>query len=121
MIQEEFEKLVKPDLYQVFLLSCPPSMPLSFARHPWFVINTKGTITRYGVKASPQMYGLTNCFGHLCINSLPPWRGLTILRSRPDWYIWPVTLHGVVEGGEESLAKRMAEFIEQTPQTYPYC
>jgi hypothetical protein len=118
-MQQEFEKLLKPDRYQVFLLSCPPSMPLSFARHPWFVVNKKGVVSRWEVIASPQMYDIRTRSGHLCTNVLPSWRGLRILRSIRDWgYIWPATLHGVVEG---SLAELMAECIEHSPQNYPYC
>lgn len=121
-MQEDFEKLIKPDRHQVFLLSCPPSMPLSFARHPWFVINKKGVVSRWEVIASPGMYQLKSDSGHLCTDVLPPWRGLRILRSVREWgYIWPSVLHGVVEGEEGSLAERMAEFIENSPQNYPYC
>jgi hypothetical protein len=117
-----FDRLIQKDKYQVFLLSCPPSMPLSFARHPWFVVNKKGVLSRYEVIASPEMYDIKNRRGHLCIDALPLWRGLRILRSMRNWgYIWPATLHGVVEGGEGSLAQCMAEFIEQSPQMYPYC
>lgn len=44
------------------------------------------------------------------------------MRSMRSWgYIWPSTLHGVVEGGEGSLAERMADFVINSPQNYPYC
>lgn len=120
MEQAEFEALLKPNAYQVFLFSCPPSMPLSFACHPWFVVNKKRAASRYEVIASPAMYNL-KCHGHLCVDALPPWRGLRILRSwRHRGYIWPSKLLYVLEGDEHSLAARMAEFIENSPQSYPY-
>jgi hypothetical protein len=119
---ENFERLLKNDKYQVFLLSSPPSIPLSFARHPWFVVNKKGAISRWEVIADPGMYGLKSRGGHICVDALPPWRGLRVLRSFSSWgYITPVTLHGTVEGGGGSSAERMAECIEHSPQTYPYC
>jgi hypothetical protein len=118
---DTFEKLINPDLYQVFLFSCPPSLPLSFARHPWFVVNKKGVISRWEVIASPEMYNIKTRWGHLCFNALPPWQGLRIFRSTAHlWPLWPTRLHGVVEGGEDSLAQTMAEFIERSPHEYPY-
>ena len=120
MTQEEFEKLLKPDRYQVFLFSCPPSMPLSFARHPWFVANKKGEIARYEVIADPKMYALKGESKHVYINALAPWRGLTILRSRPASYILPSTLHGAIEGGEGSVAARMIDMLERSLREYPH-
>ncbi len=121
MTHEEFEKLLNPDVFQVFLLSCPPSMPLSFARHPWFVVNTKGIASRWEVIANPQMYDIPVRFGHLCKDSLPPWQGIGVVHSAGHHrYAWPSTLHGFVEGDEHSLAAGMAECIQKTPDTYPY-
>jgi hypothetical protein len=121
MTQEEFENLIKPGLYQVFLLSCPPSLPLSFARHPWFVVNKKGVVSRWEVIANPQMYDIKIRWGHLCKDSLPPWQGIGVIHSAGHHqYVWPSTLHGVIEGDEASLARQMADVIETSPQTYPY-
>jgi hypothetical protein len=115
-----FEKLLNNGKYQVFLFTCPPSLPLSFACHPWFVINKKGLLSRYEVIASPAKYGMQST-RHLYINALPPTRGLRILRSTLySWYIWPVTLIGVYEGAEGSVAARMVECIENSPQNYPF-
>ena len=41
MNEQEFLKLVKNDMYQVFLFSSPVPIPFFFARHCWFVINNK--------------------------------------------------------------------------------
>ena len=121
MVIMDFDSLVNKDKYQVFLLSCRPSLPLSFSRHPWFVINKKGVVSRFEIIASPEMYDIQTRFGHLCINALPPWRGLRILRSLRNWgYIWPSVLHHSIEGDEGSLAARVVECIEQSPKEYPY-
>ncbi len=120
MQEAEFKKLLKPDCYQVFLFTCPPSLPLSFALHPWFVVNHRGEIARYEIIASPRALK-KDAFrvGHLCKDILPPLVGLRVARSR-NWLRWPACLCGVVEGGEGSLAHRMAEAIEKSFQNYPH-
>ena len=44
-----FEGLIKKDKYQVFVFANPAPIPISFARHPWFVLNKKGIISRWEV------------------------------------------------------------------------
>lgn len=111
--------LVRPDRYQVFLMTSPASLPLSFARHPWFVINKKGMLSRWGVGWRPQQYGAEKQWGHVAENILPPFVGLRIfyLSNR---FLWKGSVASIVEGDEASLAAHMAAFIEQSPQTYPY-
>ena len=36
-------------------------------------------------------------------------------------YFWKGKLRRYIEGGEGSLAQRMAECIENSPKMYPYC
>jgi hypothetical protein len=68
------------------------------------------------------MYGVKTHWGHLSLNALPLWRGWRIFHSsKYSKYVWSVTLHGVVEGEEGSLAARMAACIEQSPEKYPFC
>ncbi len=119
MTEASFETLLKPDRYQVFLFCTRPSLPLSFAAHPWFVINKKGVISRWEVIASPHLLKAHTLWGHICLNVLPPLGGLRVLRSLHGVH-WPVRLLGIVEGAEGSVAARMAESIERSPQTYPY-
>jgi len=47
--EEKFKKLIKRDLYQVFLFSSPVTFPMNFASHPWFIVNLKGKINRWEV------------------------------------------------------------------------
>lgn len=120
MKDSDFAELIKPDRYQVFLFTCPPSLPLSFARHPWFVVNQKGKISRWGIRARLDTYGVATAWGHLCLDALPPTKGLRVFYSS-DKYWWGARLHGFVEGGEGSLAQKMAETIELSSKNYPYC
>jgi len=119
---------IKNDMCQVFVMTSPATFPFSFAMHPWFVINRKGIISRFGVSwrdSSPnyQTYFKTHthdaCNGHLHKNALTPSQGLEVFISLP-WH-WRGKIIGMIEGGEGTLAARMAEFIENSTATYPYC
>jgi hypothetical protein len=112
-------ELLKPDTYQVFLMESPTSLPLSFAIHPWFVINKKGTLSRWGVGWRPQHYGAKAQWGHLAQDAIPPFQGLRIfyLSNR---YHWRSTVRGVVEGDGMSMAARMIECIENSSNIYPF-
>jgi hypothetical protein len=124
----EFEKLLKSDKYQVFLFTCPAIMPFSFAVHPWFVVNNKGSLERFGVGRQggarwEVLHTARNNernWGHLHLNLLPPAQGTQIF-SFTQRYSWKGNVSGLIEGGEGSLAQQMAERIESSPQTYPYC
>jgi hypothetical protein len=110
---------VKPDRYQVFLFTCPVGLPLSFARHPWFVVNRKGDVSRWGVKRMADYKAPS--WGHLHKNMLPPTQGIWVWWALfPNWY-WKGTVRAVIEGGEGSTAQKMADFILASPETYPYC
>lgn len=111
------EQLLKPNLYQVFLMS-NPSRLLVFT-HPWFVVNHKGTVSRWAigraaVNGNPR-------FGWINKDALPPFAGVPLFLflglHKPAWK--PVAL-GYVEGGEGSLAARMTKCIESSKETYPY-
>lgn len=130
----KFEELVKHDKYQVFLFTCPAGVPVSFARHPWLVINKKGSVERFGVGRQigeqrwevfrvPESY--KENWGHLHRNALPPTQGIPMFSFSSNKYLlsyfWKGKLCGYVEGAEGSLAHQMAECIENSPTTYPYC
>ncbi len=117
----DFEKLLKPDIYQVFLLSCPASFPFFFARHPWFVVNNKGTVSRFEVVDNPGAYGFVGGREYIWKDGLPPWRGLHMVRTKGYGFpLWSVTLHGALEGEESSPAARMAQYVQESLHTYPY-
>ena len=120
MNEQNPEKFLKPDLCQVFLLSCPAAIPVSFASHPWFVVNRKGALSRWDVLLLPRTNWKMR-WGHLHKDFFSPFEGVEMLFFT-DRYKWKnVKLLGVIEGGEGSLAARMAAFIENSPQSYPYC
>lgn len=107
------------EAYQVFLMSSPASLPLSFARHPWFVVNKKGELSRWGLHWNPHVYPVKDAWGHLATDALLPFQGLRIFYIKGSPY-WGSTVHKVIEGDEGSLAARMADVITNSPQTYPY-
>jgi hypothetical protein len=108
-----------PDKYQVFLFTCPATVPLMFARHPWFVVNRKGKVSRWEVFFIPAKTATS--WGHLARDFYEPFQGISIVFSSQK-YLWKsIRLVGRVEGGEDSNAHRMTEFIESSPRSYPYC
>ena len=117
-MSDELSSMLKNDRYQVFLLSCPAALPVSFASHPWFVVNRKGALSRWDVLLL-QRTNWKMRWGHLHKDFFSPFEGVEMFFFT-DKYKWSnVTLLGVVEGGEGSLAHRMADLIESSPQSYP--
>ncbi len=116
---------INPNKYQVFLCACPANLPFFFAIHPWLVVNKKGIISRFGLSQSanvpPDIFGKINDqkqWGHLYKNFFPPWQGIRILPFA--WkYFWRGHVLSSIEGDENSLAYRMAEFIESSGENYP--
>ena len=114
----DLKGMVKTDRYQVFLLSCPAAIPVSFASHPWFVVNKKGALSRWEVLLMPRQ-DWTMRWGHLHKDFFSPFEGVEMFFFT-DRYKWKnVRLLGVVEGGEGSLAARMAAFFDKSPHSHP--
>ncbi len=111
------DSLIRPDLYQVFLLSCPANLPLSFAAHSWFVVNQKGSVSRWEVTFNVRKRALS--WEHLNQNLFPTFSGIEIIPffNRPTWR---GTLLGSMEGSEGSSAQRMSDFIARSRETYPF-
>jgi hypothetical protein len=118
-MQDSFGDLVKPDRYQVFLMISPASLPISFACHPWFVINKKGILSRWGVGWRPQHYSAGKRWGHLASDVLAPFQGLRIFYFSSR-FSWKGSLLKSIEGDEHSLAADMVKFIEESAHNYPY-
>lgn len=120
MTPQEFEKIVDKNKYQVFIFTCPGSIPFFFAKHPWFVVNKKGTTSRWEVIHKKSQNKTS--WGHLHMNFLPPSKGIWVLPfwNVFEWY-WQGKLLGLIEGDENSTAQKMADFIENSPTTYQYC
>jgi hypothetical protein len=111
----KFQQLIDNNKYQVFIFVSPGSIPFNFASHPWFVINKLGAISRWEVlfRKTPH----PTKWGHLYKDFYPPFRGIEII---PFWkkFFWPGKLLGIIEG---ETAKKMAEFLENSPTAYSYC
>jgi len=118
MNAKEFDSLIKKDKYQIFIFTSLCSIPLSFARHPWFIVNKKGAISRWEVLFRKHLSG-TN-WGHLHKDSAPSLRGIEIIPYLGMFY-WSETLLATIEGAENSTAEKMIELIENSPKNYPYC
>jgi hypothetical protein len=104
--------------YQVFLFTCPATVPFIFACHPWFVVNKKGVVSRWEIFWQPSRS--EQSWGHLHKDFYPPTQGIEMF-FYADKYFFKSTLDGVIEGDEGSMAQKMAECIENSPHAYPYC
>lgn len=116
---QRLESLIKPDTYQVLLVTSPASFPLSFASHPWFVINKRGVLSRWGVGWRPQHYQPQSQWGHIALDACSPFQGLRALNVIRNLF-WPCTCLHVFEGDESSGVAKMIEIVENSPNTYPY-
>lgn len=105
----KFEKLIKKDEYQVFVLCCPAYFPFNFFRHPWFVLNDKGKISRWEVRHSINKKDQS----HLFVDNQPPFEGInkTILINSK----WQTQLIGSIEG---EIAKEVINYIKNTKENY---
>lgn len=113
-MQDSFQQYIDTDKTQVFVCICPVSIPFSFASHTWFVVNDHGSISRWEV-----LFRKVPCktrWGHLFKDYFPPFQGIDLFIFIHR-YFWKGTLLGIVEG---ETAEHMAEFIENSPNTYPY-
>jgi Protein of unknown function (DUF3750) len=119
MQKKYFDKLLKPDGYQIFLLICPASIPCNFAAHPWFVCVKNGEISRWEVRFEKNDLSPESA-KHLQINSLPPFSGIEKLFFLQKKLLWHAKLLGYIEGGDDSLAKKIYDFIIDSSQNYPW-
>ena|SRR6185437_1902836 len=113
------EQFLNKDKYQVLLFTCPATVPFIFARHPWLVVNNRGVVSRWEVFWEPRRSKTS--WGHLHKDFYPPTQGIEMFFFSSNFFFGQGTMHGYVEGGEGSVAQKMAEVIESSPQTYPYC
>ncbi len=116
MMQADFDKLINKDKYQVFVFMSHASLPVLFSVHPWIVINEKGKISRLEIKRDRNK---NEELGYLYINDQLPYEGLPIIYPFKK-FPWKAQVLGLIEGDENSLAKRMTDFIGNSKKTYPY-
>jgi hypothetical protein len=114
MKDQEFQELVDVNKYQVFLFTCPVTIPLNFAVHPWIVTNRVGEIDRWEVWQDADQ--CETSYSHVHRNLLDLSQGVRK---------WPYgnsrfdsKLIGKIEGDVNSIADRMSNFIEVTSPRY---
>lgn len=108
----QFENLINKDKYQVFIFCCPAHFPFNYFRHPWFVLNKKGEISRWEIKYIINKKNNS----YLFINNQSPFEGIekTFFVNKK----WDASLLGSVE---DDMAAKVIDFIEDSPKNYPYC
>lgn len=114
---KNFQDLIDKDKYQVFVFSSPASIPINFARHPWFVLNKKGVISRWEVMHFKNKKDKKLNYIHF--NARSPFCGNIIIYPF-EILFWQTKLIGYIEGGEGSTAEKAIGFIEDSIKTYPY-
>lgn len=116
----DYQQLINKDAYQVFLFGSFCRFPVTFiGTHNWFVINKKGTLGRWEILIEKNCCKAQS-WGHLHVNAKGPFESFGFIKTKGPSF-WKVRLLGKIEGGEGSLAQKMIEFIEKTPETYPFC
>ena len=118
MDNKKFEQLINKEDYQVFLFRSPCSFPVIFVSHLWFVVNKKGVLSRWEVTHHKIAKGEKN-WGHIVLNFLPPFSGLRIIPFYARKH-FKAQLLGNIESGENGVAGRIINFIENSPNTYKY-
>lgn len=125
------EDLIDKDKYQVFLIRCPATLPFSFAAHTHLAVNRRGSFARYTIsyhKARSDGKPLFAGSGHICKgcnqylhrdDKSPAVGGVEVFPyvAHP---LWTVRVADSLEGGEDSLAKRICDFLESSFAAYPY-
>jgi hypothetical protein len=120
MPNSDFQNLVEKEKYQVFLFTSPCSLPISCFAHPFFVINKKGNLWRYEIIHRKSNGKSDNHFGHLIINFFPLFSGVNIIPYYFKHFYFKAKLRDVASGDEGSEVKKMIDFIENSPNVYPY-
>ncbi len=113
-MNKKYESLIDPGNYQVFLFVSNAVMPFSFAKHPWFVVNNKGDISRWEIivdRNKPREFVRKD----FCT----PFLGSGVFLGGKRFY-YKEKLLGYLTGGESSAAKQMVSQILRTRKEYPF-
>ena len=108
--------------YQVFVLSSPCSIPINLFVHTWFVVNNKGTVSRYEVllrRNQPSTIPGYVHIDHWYKNVFPTIRGMAMFYPGRK-FVWTPKLLGFIESDENGLAHTIAKCIENSEESYPY-
>src|SRR4051812_22710713 len=105
----KLEDLVDPAKYQIFLLRCPCNLPVSFARHHWFVVNKKGALSRWELLFRKDVHGQS--WDYLHKDAFSPFSGIEVLPYQEKW-CWKAHLLETIEGGDDSDVANAISLIE---------
>lgn len=111
-MENNFDKLINKDTYQVFVMYSRAHMPFSFAIHPWIICNEKGKISRWEVLYKPNE---NKQLGYLHENYYLPFSGIEIFNFS-NRRRWQGKLLKEIEG---EAAKAIIEFINVNKGNYP--
>jgi len=109
---------IKKDKYQVYVLSSPIALPVSFVVHTWFVAISKGKIERWDIFDGTVKS--KNSWGHLHLNALKPEQGIVIIPLYNRFHWKNIKILNYIEGGSNSLAHMVCKFLSKLPKEYPY-
>jgi hypothetical protein len=101
--------------YKVSLFISKANLPFAFAAHPWFVVENAGSVSRWEVGFLVDQTSRN----YLYKDFLPPYTGIGIFPYGKK-YLWKGHCLASIEGDENSVAQRMADFILNSSKTYPY-
>lgn len=113
-MNSQFEHLLDSSQYQVFLFVSNAVLPVSFVKHPWFVVNNKGDISRWEITRYRRR---DNRF--VTKDFCKPFLGSEVLPGLKRIY-WNAQLVGYIEGKEDSDAHKIAETLFKSEEIYPY-
>lgn len=108
---EDIEKKIDREKFQVLILYCPAYFPFNFFRHPWFVLNEKGNVSRWEVRHHINKQNNN----YLFVNNQNPFEGINkfpYIKSK-----WNARFLKLIEG---DLAEKITNFIKTSGDKYPY-
>lgn len=114
--EKAFKKLLKKNMYQVFLFESKLYYPLRFAVHTWFVINEKGKIKRWEILENHN--SVKKSLGYMHLNIAKPTLGVERHKHK-DYPRNKSYLIGYLEGKRGSTAQRIATFLDEKASKYP--
>ena len=116
--KKDFEKILNKSEYQVFLFTSNAVFPFHFAKHPWFVINKKGEITRWEIFQTPKKEHKQKWWHiHKDYHSPLSWiEKYSFSKS----YFWNNKFIWYVEWDKNSYVLDMIKLIESSPEKYLY-
>jgi hypothetical protein len=109
---KDIKQILDNDSYQVFLFTCPANVP-GF-RHPWFVLNKKGKLTRWEVLFEKN--NSQSGWQHLHIDLFNPFSGISRFPYSQK-LLRKARFEGYINGDN---AKKAIGFIESSPDSYPF-